>query len=52
LISITENAGRLGVPMPVAIKNAIKSLKEKVGEEDGEVGSQVRDHKISSDRSE
>lgn len=36
LISITENCGRLGVPMPNGIKNAIAILKEKDGERDVE----------------
>jgi len=34
VISITENAGLMGVPMPPAIKNAIDILKKK-GEDNG-----------------
>ena len=51
LISITENAGRMGVPMPAVVKNAITVLKERVGDESGEVESEVSDHEISSDDS-
>ena len=32
LISITENAGLLGVPMPKGLRNAIEILKSKGGE--------------------
>ena len=31
-ISITENAGLMGIPLPGAIKNAIDLLKKKEGE--------------------
>jgi toxin secretion/phage lysis holin len=52
LISITENGGRIGLPMPASVKNAIRILKEKVGDDDVEVDSQVSDHEVSSDRTE
>ena len=39
LISIAENAGLMGIPLPAAIQNAIdiltKKSEEKTGEEDG-----------------
>ena len=50
LISITENCGRLGVPMPAAVRNAIKILKEKGG--DDNVESPVSGSKVSSDSTE
>lgn len=53
LISITENAGRLGIPMPATVKHAIRTLKEKVGDEDGsDVAREVSDHEVSSERTE
>lgn len=51
LISITENAGRLGIPMPQSVRDAIKTLKAKVGDDDGMEG-EISDNKVSSDRTE
>ena len=34
LISLTENAGLMGIPMPQVIKNAIDILQRKKGEND------------------
>ena len=36
LLSMTENVGRMGVPIPGVIKNAIKVLQSKCGEETGD----------------
>lgn len=36
LLSITENAGRLGVPIPEPIRRAVKVLSEKGEDENGE----------------
>jgi phage-related holin len=53
LISIAENAGRLGIPMPAMVKQAIRTLKEKVGDDDGsDVAREISDHEVSSDRTE
>jgi toxin secretion/phage lysis holin len=32
IISITENAGLMGMPMPTVLRNAIEILKQKSGE--------------------
>lgn len=50
LISITENCGRMGVPMPSGVRNAIRILKERI-DADGaeEMESQVHDNEVSSD---
>lgn len=52
LISITENCGRIGIPMPKSVKEAIRVLKERSDSDaDAEVESQVHDHEVSSDSS-
>jgi toxin secretion/phage lysis holin len=51
LISIVENCGKMGVPLPKGLKNSIAMLKEK-GEADGDyVESQVHGNEVSSDES-
>lgn len=52
LISITENAGRMGIPMPGIVKNAITILKERGDQHGTDLESQVHDHEISFDRTE
>lgn len=37
LISLTENAGLMGVPIPKKLKKAIEILKDKAGEDDSNV---------------
>lgn len=51
LISIVENCGKMGVPMPKGLRNSIAMLKEK-GEADGnDVDSQIHGHETLSDDS-
>lgn len=53
LISITENCGRMGIPLPSSIRNAIVILKQREGDDDGgQMAPPVSDREISSDRSE
>lgn len=51
LISIVENCGKMGVPMPKGLRNSIAMLKER-GETDGnDVDSQIHGHETLSDDS-
>lgn len=51
LISIVENCGKMGVPLPKGLKNSIAMLKEK-GEADGnDMDSQIHRHETLSDDS-
>lgn len=51
LISIVENCGKMGVPLPKGLKNSIAMLKEK-GEADGnDMDSQIHSHEKLSDDS-
>ena len=51
LISIVENCGKMGVPLPKGLKNSIAMLKEK-GEADGsDMDSQIHSHETLSDDS-
>lgn len=52
LISIVENSGKLGVPMPKTVRQAIALLKEKEVFHESNVESQVHRHEVSSDKTE
>lgn len=52
LISITENCGRMGVPMPAAVRNAIQVLKERIDLDGDEVESSIHDYQVPFDCTE
>ena len=39
ITSVTENVGKLGVPLPIMLKGLLVQLKAKVGEDDGKGGN-------------
>lgn len=51
LISITENCGRIGLPIPSGVKNAIRMLKERSeADVSSNVESQIHGDQVSSNQ--
>ena len=42
MISITENAGLMGVPLPPVVTKAIELLNEKVGGKDEDISDRIK----------